>query len=276
MKGSWFTELQSENLALSLKIKAILHRETSQYQEIELVDTCEFGRLLALDGAVMTTIKDEFVYHEMITLPALNTHPHPRNVLVVGGGDGGTIREIVKHPLVENVTLVEIDQKVIEVSKQYLPGISVALNNPKVNILVADGIKHLRERKNFYDLIYIDSTDPIGPAKGLFTKQFYQDVFAALEKDGIFVAQTESPWVHEKLIKKVYNNLKSIFPITKLYLASIPTYPTGLWSFTMGSKQYDPEKIDKTGIVVRNTRYYNSDIHFSCFQLPNFVQKIIE
>lgn len=276
MKGVWFTELQTEGLALSLKLKSSLHKETSQFQEIDMVDTEEFGRMLVLDGAVMTTIKDEFVYHEMITLPALNTHPNPQNVLVIGGGDGGAIREIVKHPKVERVTLVEIDGRVIEVSKQYLPEISVALGDPKVTVLVDDGIKHLREKKNHYDIIYIDSTDPIGPAEGLFAKDFYQDIFAALKEDGIFVAQTESPWIHEQFIRRVYNDINSIFPITKLYLVSIPTYPTGLWSFTMGSKKYDPEKVDHTGIVDTNARYYTPDVHFSCFKLPGFVQKILE
>lgn len=275
MKGLWFTELQTNNLAISLKVKETLHLEKSEFQEISMVDTYDFGRMLLLDGIIMTTIKDEFVYHEMISLPALNTHPSPKNVLVIGGGDGGAIREIVKHPKVEKATLCEIDGQVIEVSKKYLPEISCSLNDPKVNILVADGIKHIQETKNTYDVILVDSTDPIGPAVGLFAKEFYQGIFEALKDDGLFVAQTESPWVNEDLISRIYNDVKSIFPIAKLYLANVPTYPTGLWSFTMGSKKYDPLKVDKGQIPDTNTKYYTPDIHFSAFNLPPFVQKII-
>ncbi|NLT94118.1 MAG: polyamine aminopropyltransferase [Clostridia bacterium] len=275
MKGLWFTELQTNNLAISLKVKETLHLEKSEFQEISMVDTYDFGRMLLLDGIIMTTIKDEFVYHEMISLPALNTHPSPKNVLVIGGGDGGAIREIVKHPKVEKATLCEIDGQVIEVSKKYLPEISCSLNDPKVNILVADGIKHIQETKNTYDVILVDSTDPIGPAVGLFAKEFYQGIFEALKDDGLFVAQTESPWVNEDLISRIYNDVKRIFPIAKLYLANVPTYPTGLWSFTMGSKKYDPLKVDKGQIADTNTKYYTPDIHFSAFNLPPFVQKII-
>jgi len=275
MKGLWFTELQTDDMAISLKVKESLHREESQYQEISMVDTYEFGRMLLLDGIIMTTVKDEFVYHEMISLPALNTHPNPKNVLVIGGGDGGTIREIVKHPKVEMATLCEIDGQVIEVSKKYLPEIAGSLNDPKVNILVADGIKHIQESKNTYDVILVDSTDPVGPAVGLFSKEFYQGIYEALKDDGMFVAQTESPWVNEDLIKRIFGDVKSIFPITKLYLANVPTYPTGLWSFTMGSKKYDPLAIDKTKIPNTNTKYYTPDIHFNAFNLPPFVEKVI-
>ena len=204
------------------------------------MDTYEFGRMLLLDGIIMTTIKDEFVYHEMISLPALNTHPNPKNVLVIGGGDGGAIREIVKHPKVEKAILCEIDGQVIEVSKKYLPEISCALNDPKVEVVVEDGIKYIQENKNKFDVILVDSTDPIGPAVGLFAKDFYQGIYDALKEDGVFAAQTESPWVNENLVKRVFQDIKSIFPITRLYLANVPTYPTGMWSFTMGSKNMIP------------------------------------
>ena len=275
MKGLWFTEDQTERLRISLKIKETLHSEKSPFQTLDVVDTYEFGRMLLLDGIIMTTIKDEFVYHEMITLPALNTHPNPKNVLVIGGGDGGAIREIVKHPKVEKATLCEIDGRVIEVSKKYLPEIAGSLDHPKVTILVDDGIKHIKENINKYDVICVDSTDPIGPAVGLFAKEFYQGVYDALKGDGIFVAQTESPWVNEDLVPRIFRDVQSIFPITKLYLANVPTYPTGMWSFTMGSKKYDPLKIDKDSIVAINTKYYNPTIHFNAFDLPPFVQDLL-
>ncbi|MFZ5945542.1 MAG: polyamine aminopropyltransferase [Bacillota bacterium] len=276
MKGIWFTELQTQNLGFSLKIKETLHHEVTEFQEISMVDTFQFGRMLLLDGIVMTTIKDEFVYHEMIAMPAVNTHPNPKKVLVIGGGDGGAIREIIKHPKVEKATLCEIDGQVIEVSKKYLPEISGALSDPKVEVLVADGIKHIQESKNTYDVICVDSTDPIGPAVGLFAKDFYKGIFEALKEDGLFVAQTESPWVNQELIKRVYGDINDIFPITRLYLASIPTYPTGLWSFTMGSKKYDPLKIDPKTIPDTNTRYYTPGLHFSAFSLPQFVQRLLD
>lgn len=276
MKGLWFTEDQTERLRISLKIKETLHSEKSEFQSLDVVDTYEFGRMLLLDGIIMTTIKDEFVYHEMITLPALNTHPNPKNVLVIGGGDGGTIREIVKHPKVESATLCEIDGRVIEVSKKYLPEIAGSLDNPKVTILVDDGIQHIKENKNKYDIICVDSTDPIGPAVGLFAKEFYQGIYEALKEDGIFVAQTETPWVDEELIRRIFGDVQSIFPITRLYLANVPTYPTGMWSFTMGSKKYDPLKVDKASIIYTNCKYYTSSIHYGAFDLPPFVQALLK
>lgn len=276
MKGLWFTELQTNNLAISLKTKKTLYHNVSKFQEISVVDTYEYGRMLLLDGIIMTTIKDEFVYHEMISLPALNTHPNPKKVLVIGGGDGGAIREIVKHPKVEKAVLCEIDGEVITVSKKYLPEISQSLDDPKVEVLVADGIKHIQESKGEYDVIIVDSTDPIGPAVGLFAKDFYQGIYAALKEDGIFVAQTESPWNEEELVKRVFGDIKSIFPITKLYLANVPTYPSGLWSFTMGSKKYNPLEIAKNSIPDTNTKYYSPTIHFNAFHLPNFVQEMLK
>ncbi|NLW25036.1 MAG: polyamine aminopropyltransferase [Clostridia bacterium] len=276
MKGLWFTELQTNQMAISLQIKETLHLEKSEYQEISVVDTYEFGRMLLLDGIIMTTIKDEFVYHEMISLPALNTHPNPKNVLVIGGGDGGAIREIVKHPKVEKAILCEIDGQVIEVSKKYLPEISCALNDPKVEVIVEDGIKYIQENKNKFDVILVDSTDPIGPAVGLFAKDFYQGIYHALKEDGIFAAQTESPWVNESLLKRVFQDIKSIFPITRVYLANVPTYPTGMWAFTMGSKKYDPLQVDKIAIPDTNTKYYTPAIHFNSFDLPPFVANLLK
>lgn len=275
MKGAWFSEKQNANVAIQCRIEKVLHEETTEFQHLQVFDTQQFGRMLVLDGAIQTTINDEFVYHEMISLPAINTHPSPKKVLVIGGGDGGAIREIAKHPKVETATLVEIDGKVIEYSRKYLPEISVALdNNPKVDVLVEDGIKHIHEHKNYYDVILVDSTDPVGPAVGLFAAEFYRGIFEALKDDGIFVAQTESPFFNKELIINVQKDVKSIFPLTKLYLAFIPTYPSGMWSFTMGSKKYDPEKIDKSQIVDTKTRYYNADVHFGAFALPNFAKEL--
>lgn len=276
MKGVWFTELQTDNLCISCAVKDVLHREKTQYQELEVLDTHIWGRMLVLDGAIQTTIEDEFVYHEMITHVALNTHPNPKRTLVIGGGDGGAIREIIKHDTVEKATLVEIDEGVVNAAKKYLPEISVALTgNPRVEVLIEDGIKHVQEKENYYDVIIVDSTDPVGPAVGLFAKDFYASIYKALKEDGIFVAQTESIFYNKDLIARVYKDISSIFPITKLYLATVPTYPAG-WSFTMGSKVYDPEQIDLTKVRNIKTKYYTPEVHKACFALPQFVKDFLK
>lgn len=275
MKGLWFTELQTPGLKISCLTKETLHHEITPYQELAVIDTETFGRMLLLDGIIMTNIKDEFVYHEMISHVALNTHPNPENVLVIGGGDGGTIREIIKNPKVKKATLVEIDGAVIEASKKYLPEIAAGLDDPKVEVKVEDGIKHIKETKNHYDIIIVDSTDPIGPAVGLFAKEFYQGIYEALKDEGIFVAQTESPFFNEELIKRVSDDVADIYPIKKTFLANIPTYPGGLWTFTMGSKKHDPEKVDETKFPKLETRYYTPQVHKAAFVLPKFVADIV-
>jgi spermidine synthase len=273
----WYTEKQTPNVGITCKISRTLHTEKTPFQEMDVIDTEQFGRMLVLDGMVMTTIKDEFVYHEMISHVALNTHPNPENVLVIGGGDGGAIREIVKNPKVKKATLVEIDERVIEVSKQYLPEISSALQgNSKVEILVDDGIAHVKNFKNAYDVILVDSTEPIGPAEGLFALEFYRQIYDSLKEDGLMVAQTESPFFNDDLIRRVYKDISSVFPVTKLYLASIPTYPSGLWSFTMGSKRWDPEQVNENSIMELDTKYYSKEIHKAVFKLPKFVTELLK
>lgn len=275
MMELWYTEKQTENVGITCKTSKTLHVEKTEFQDMAVIDTNQFGRMLVLDGMVQTTIEDEFVYHEMISHVALNTHPNPKNVLVIGGGDGGAIREIVKHPKVEKATLVEIDRRVVEVSREYLPEISCGLDNPKVTVIYDDGIKHVKDNPNTYDVILVDSTEPVGPAVELFSGNFYKSIFAALKEDGLFVAQTESPFFNKDLIRNCYKEISAVFPLTKLYLASIPTYPSGLWSFTMGSKKYDPETIEESAISVYPTKYYTPRIHKSAFALPAFVKELV-
>lgn len=260
---------------MSYRIKQTLHVEESQYQKIAVLDSHQYGRMLMLDNIVQTTELDEFVYHEMITHVALNSHPNPRKVLVVGGGDGGTMREIVKHDSIEQAVLAEIDERVIAAARQYLPTISCALDHPRVKIQIADGIQYVKDTKDEYDLIIVDSTDPIGPAVGLFAQEFYRDLFAALKPDGMFVAQTESPWVDAKLITQLHSVLRDIFPTVKLYLAGIPTYQSGQYSFTICSKQYDPLVI-QPGKPELETKYYSPEIHKAAFVLPPFIQDIVD
>ncbi|ABB13960.1 polyamine aminopropyltransferase [Carboxydothermus hydrogenoformans] len=274
----WFTEKQTPNVGITCKITRTLHTETTPFQELAVIETLQFGRMLVLDGMVQTTVVDEFVYHEMIAHVALNTHPNPEKVMVIGGGDGGTIREIVKHPKVKKAVLVEIDERVIEVSKQYLPEIAVALmGNPKVEVRVEDGIKHVKEHKGEYDVIIIDSTEPVGPAVELFSEDFYKNVYESLKDDGIMVAQTESPFFNRDIIKNSFTRIGKNFPITRLYFATVPTYPSGVWTFTLGSKKYDPLAVKKEDIFVDpSNKYYNAEVHFGAFMLPNFIAEIIK
>ncbi len=270
----WYTEKQTPNHGITTKISRTIHTEKTDFQQLDIIETNQFGRMLVLDGMVMTTNKDEFVYHEMISHVALNTHPNPKKVLVVGGGDGGAIREIVKHQSVEKAVLAEIDGRVIETSKEFFPEIAGELGNPRVDVQVVDGIEYIHNNKDSFDVIMVDSTEPVGPAVGLFEKGFYQGIFDALKEDGILVAQTESPWFNAELIKRVFKDIKSIFPITRLYTVSIPTYPSGLWSFTMGSKKHDPLEVNEASIKNLETKYYSPSIHKSVFQLPKFVEDL--
>ena len=276
MSEIWYTEKQTPDIGITCKISQTLHTEASEFQRIDIIETNQFGRMLVLDGMVMTTVKDEFVYHEMISHVAMNTHPNPKKVLVVGGGDGGAIREVIKYPSVEKAVLAEIDGRVIELSKQYFPEISCGLDDRRVEIQVGDGIAHVRNHPNQYDVILVDSTEPIGPAEGLFAKEFYDSIYAALKHDGIMVAQTESPFFNSDLISRVYRDIQSVFPITRLYLANVPTYPSGLWSFTMGSKMYDPLEVAAEQLRVTETKYYSGDIHKSVFSLPKFVGDLLK
>jgi len=272
----WFSEAQTKNLTLSCRVKQVLHQEETPFQSLAVLDTEQFGRMLVLDNIIQTTIKDEFVYHEMITHVALNTHAAPKKVLVIGGGDGGALREIIKHQFVEKAVHCEIDGAVIEASRRFLPEISCALDNPRVKIIIDDGIKHVRENKNTYDVIIVDSTDPVGPAVGLFSASFYREIFESLKDDGIFVAQTESPFYNRDLIPRLYQDISGIFPVARLYLAAVPTYAGGLWSFTMGSKKYDPLDVNISEIPQMDTKYYSPAIHRTCFVLPPFVKELLE
>ena len=267
----WFTEKQTKNFGITAKINKTLHTEQTEFQKLDMVETEEFGNMLILDGMVMTTQKDEFVYHEMVAHVPLFTHPNPENVLVVGGGDGGVIREVLKHPSVKKATLVEIDGKVIEYSKIYLPEIAGKLEDPRVEVKVDDGFMHIANSENVYDVIMVDSTEPVGPAVNLFTKGFYAGISKALKEDGIFVAQTDNPWFTPELITQVQRDVREIFPITRLYIANIPTYPSGMWTFTIGSKKHDSLEVEENRFFDIETKYYTKELHKAAFVLPKFV-----
>jgi spermidine synthase len=276
----WYTEKHSENVGITMKVSKTLFSGKSEFQQLDIVETLEYGRMMLLDGLVMVTERDEFVYHDMIVHPALFTHPDPKQVLVIGGGDGGSIREIMKHPGVERAVLCEIDGLVIDKSVELLPAMASEIDgsNPRVTLHVDDGIAYIREHQDTFDVILVDSTDPIGPAEGLFEEDFYRMVFAALKQDGVMVAQSESPFYHADIQKKMYRNLRAVFPIVEMYQAFIPTYPSGLWSFAFASKHYHPVRdFDRQRAAGRGfaTRYYNEDLHLGAFMLPTFARENI-
>ncbi len=269
----WFTEYQTTAIGFSCKSKETLRVEQTSFQDLAVINTEQFGKMLLLDGMVMTTEKDEFVYHEMISLVACNSHPRPENVLIIGGGDGGTLREVVRHPAVKHGTLVEIDERVVEASRDFFPALSCAFEDAKSRVLIEDGIKYVQEHKNSYDIVIVDSTDPVGPAVELFSESFYKNVFEVLKDDGMLVVQSDSPYYHPEVVQMAYHGVAGIFPLTRLYLANVPTYPSGLWSFTIGSKKHDPEKLIHKH--EDGCRYYTCDLHRAAFKLPVLVRKII-
>jgi len=276
----WYTEKHSENVGITMKVSRTLFSGKSDFQQLDILETLEYGRMMLLDGLVMVTERDEFVYHDMITHPALFTHPNPKKVLVIGGGDGGTIREILKHTNVEQAVLCAMDGLVIDKSIELLPSMSCEIDgsNPRVKLHVDDGIAYIKAHQGEFDIILVDSTDPIGPAEGLFEEDFYRTVFAALKDDGIMVAQSESPFYHAEIQKNMYRNLRSVFPIVEMYQAFIPTYPSGLWSFAFASKKYHPVRdFDRERAKNResHTRYYNEDLHLGAFMLPTFARENI-
>ncbi|WP_457642140.1 polyamine aminopropyltransferase [Persephonella sp.] len=273
----WFTEYWTENVGLTVKANEV-KRIKSKFQEILVLDTPEFGKMLVLDGLVQTTEKDEFIYHEMLAHPAMVMHPNPEKVLVIGGGDGGTVREVLKHKSVKEVHLCEIDEEVIIVSEKYLPSISEKLRDEKVKIFIEDGNKFLEERKDYYDVIIMDSSDPVGASEVLFQKAFYQKVKQSLKHDGIMVAQTESPILQEKYFSGAYFEIRAVFRHVGVYLAYIPTYPSGMWSFTIASDFIDITDTSRNIDRVKGlkTKYFCDNIYVCLFSLPKFVQEIIK
>lgn len=274
----WFTELYENDSGFAVKIKETLFSGKSEYQKLDILQTEQLGKMMVLDGLVMLTEANEFSYHEMIAHVPLIAHPNPERVLVIGGGDGGTAREVLKHEIVKECVMVEIDELVVEKSKEFLPEIASAFDNPKLNLIIDDGFKYIEDNKNAFDVIIIDSTDPIGPAEPLFSSRFYKNVNECLKTDGIMSAQSESPYLYKKIIKLMYANIKSAFPIVKMYTGFVPFYPTGMWSFAFGSKKYTYqekpriEDIDK----LENLNYFNRKIYYSAFDLPNFAKDLVK
>ena len=281
----WFTEYYSGE-GMELQGTGLMFKVTDSFsfrtpfQEVLVLNTVDFGKMLVLDGAVQTTERDEFVYHEMIVHPAFFTmNSSPEKVLVIGGGDGGTVREVLKHG-VKQIDMVEIDREVVEVAKKEFPSIANKLEDEKVNLIFDDGREFVKGKENEYDAIIVDCSDPIGPSKVLYEEEFYRDCLKALKENGVFVTQSESPFAQRKVHKQVVNELRKVFEIVRPYLAFIPTYPSGMWSFTFASNSLDPLGVNPGALgeayskfIKENgkLKYYNPEIHYGAFAIPNFV-----
>ncbi|KAK3599595.1 hypothetical protein CHS0354_035836 [Potamilus streckersoni] len=280
-KKGWFSELSElwPGQAMSLQVEEVLLHEKSKYQDVMVFRSKTHGNVLILDGVIQCTEKDEFSYQEMMAHIPLNSHPDPKKVLIIGGGDGGVLREVVKHPFVQTVDQCEIDEKVIEVSKKYLPHMACGFDSPKVNLHIGDGFDFMKKHKGEYDVIITDSSDPVGPASSLFQKSYYELMKAALKPDGILCCQGECLWLHLNLIKEMLTFCKTVFPVSDYAFTTIPTYPSGQIGFILCSSNPDTnfkEPVTTWGtkeLKILKLKYYNSDVHRAAFTLPQFARE---
>jgi len=277
----WYTEKHTENVKMSIRVDRQLYSEKSKYQRIDVFESKEFGRFLTLDGYIMLTEKDEFIYHEMITHVPMAVHPEVKKVLVIGAGDGGVVRELTKYPSVRHIDLVEIDERVVAVCKEYLKQTACGFEDDRLSIHYQDGLKFVRKYTEEYDLIIVDSTDPFGPGESLFTKEFYGNCYKALKEDGIMVNQHESPFYEGDAVamKRAHKRIVESFEISRVYQAHIPTYPSGHWLFGFASKKYHPIHdldSDRWKALGLKTRYYNTNLHKGSFYLPNYVEELLK
>ncbi|RKX27849.1 MAG: spermidine synthase [Candidatus Zixiibacteriota bacterium] len=275
----WYRELHNGLSGLTVKINRIVESIKSEFQRIDVLETGEFGKVLSLYGSLMVCDKDNNAYNEMLAHVPLFVHPAPKEVLIIGGGDCGTLTEVMKHPEVEHCTMCELDRMVVETAKKHFPYLTEGLNDPRAKVVYRDGKAYIEEATESYDLILLDLSDPIGPAADLFQKSFHQTVFDRLNDDGIMVAQSESPYYNQETVKAIYSNLRQIFPVVRMYTCFMPIYPSGLWSFAFCSKKYDPlknfdrDRYDKLNLACR---YYNADTHLGSFALPQFIVELLK
>ena len=245
------------------EVTSILHKSKSRYQDILIFENPFFGKILALDGVVQITERDEFFYHEMLAHVVMNAHPEPKNIIVIGGGDGGTVREVLKHRSVEKVFFIEIDEEVIRVAKKYFPSVACGMNDRRVEIKCMDGAEFVKTRRSDIDIVIVDSTDIVGFAKSLFTEEFFASIKNCLTEGGIFVTLSESLHFHKDIVIEVQETMKSVFPLVDLYTAPIATYGGNWWTFSVGSKQFDPREIRRNDAF--ETKYYCPEIHKNAF-----------
>ena len=276
----WFTEKHTDDVNFTIKVKKQLYSAKSYYQQIDILDTFEFGRVLVLDGFIMLTEKDEYIYHEMVTHVPMAVNPDIRNVLVIGAGDGGTIRELTRYDTIENIDMVEIDGQVVEVCKEYLPQTACKFNDPRVNLYIEDGLKFVRRKSGEYDLIIVDSTDPFGPGEGLFTKEFYGNCFKALTDCGILINQHESTYYdsYVDMVKRTHKRIGSAFSCKHGLSVAYTHLSVRSLAFRFCRKNLHPVydlQADRWESLGLKTKYYNTDLHKGCFALPNYVKEIL-
>jgi spermidine synthase len=274
MGGAW------PGQAFSLQIEQVLFHEKSKYQDVLVFKSKTYGNVLILDGIIQCTERDEFAYQEMLAHLPLFAHPYPKRVLIIGGGDGGILREVLKHSSVEHVTVCEIDEMVIDVSKKYLPGMAEQFGNPKLNLFIGDGFEFLKNHKNEFDVVITDSSDPVGPAESLFGKSYYQLLSESMKDGGILSSQAESVWLHLELISHMIEFTKQIFPTVKYASSIMSTYPSGTMGYLIAAK--DDRDVTKPArtltseeIKSMKLKFYNSELHSAAFILPTFVNQAL-
>jgi spermidine synthase len=274
--SEWFVEKEENSLSFGYKVEKKIFSKKSLFQQVDIYKTVAYGNMLVIDNYVMMTDADEFVYHEVISHIPVCYHKDPKSVLVVGGGDGGTLRELSKHEGIERIVLCEIDQLVLDVSKKHFPKVACGLSHPKVEVKIADGIEYIKNHKNCFDIVVVDSTDPIGPGEGLFTADFYRSVKESLKADGMVVVQSESPWYKQEFVKGIYQKLGKSFRTVLPYIAPIPTYPRGLWSWTIASNLSQKDMIfneNRFSKVEKSLNYLTKETAHNIFVIPPFLRK---
>lgn len=277
----WFSEFHAPDVKHSLRVTKHLYSGKSEYQKIDIFDTPEFGRVLALDGNVMLTERDEFIYDEMITHIPMSVHKNARDILVIGAGDGGVVKELTRYESVKRIDLVEMDGQVIDVCRTYLPENACRLDDSRVHIYFDNALRFIRRCKDEYDLIIVDSNDPFGPSEGYFTREFYGICYNALHEDGIMVTQQGSPFYKQDAdaMQRSHKKIVNTFPISRVYQAHIPTYAAGYWLFGFASKKYHPiDDFDEKRWKSLNlcTKYYTAKLHIGSFYLPAYLEKMLE
>ena len=277
----WYSDNHTDNVNFSIRINKQLFSAQSEFQRIDVLESVDMGKILVSDGDLMFAEKDEFIYHEMITHVPMAVHPDVKKVLVIGGGDGGVVRELIKYDNIEIIDVVEIDRLLVEVCRKYIPEIAGSLNDQRVTIYNEDGLRFLRSKTDEYDLIIIDSPNPFGPGEGLFTKEFYGNCYNALHADGIMINQNESPFYEEEAFQcqRMHKRILETFPISKVYQAHIPSYPSGHWLFGFASKKYHPLRdLDEVAWKLKGvkTKYYCPRLHKGVFALPVYVEELLK
>lgn len=270
----WISEYSTDNLKLSMRVKEILHSEKTPYQDLLIADTHQYGRVLMLDGAFQLTEYDEFTYSEMMAHVPLCAHNNPENVLIIGGGDGAIMREVLRHECVKKCTLIDIDERVIESSKKYLPFAGCSFSDSRADVKCMDAMKYIRETNERYDVVIIDSTDPVDFAAGLFQSGFYADVKRVMNPDAFMSELTESPFTDTKLMCQAIREMRKVFPLVKMYWGVVPTYPSGMWTYGL-SCMNENAKPSEPLRDVKGTRYYTNEIHRASFILPPFLEDMI-